>query len=268
MIKRLMLWTAVAAMLAAFTAACQTQTVVPSPTITDPNPGAELVSTQPTFEWQPVAGAVSYEFSLAEDATFESVVYSATVTVNRHSLTTTLKRGKLYHFRVRATAAAGTGDWATGFFTTAAEPAAVVPDEPPEVVVEIPDPIVIPPPEVIVTPEVIVEINEVIVEIPAEVVFTVLTPAPGGANVSVRPIFSWSAVNGATGYEFILAVETGADYPFSVIDYSGTLVGTRCVVSEDLEYSTTYNWGVRALSAAGAGQWVIASFTTEAEPGP
>ncbi len=125
MLKRLVAGIAIIMVVAAYTTACQSPAKIPVPVLTAPASGAEHVSSQPLFEWQPVADAVSYEFSLAEDADFESAVYSVTVAASPHSAITSLKHGARYSWRVRAVSAAGQSEWAVAAFTVgqASEPA-------------------------------------------------------------------------------------------------------------------------------------------------
>jgi hypothetical protein len=94
----------------------------------------------------------------------------------------------------------------------------------------------------------------------------VTKPTFGDQEVSIRPTFTWTAAADATGYEFVLAEELGLDDPFQIIDYSATSTTNGHVAREDLKYSTTYWWRVRASSATATGDWVVSFFTTEAEP--
>jgi len=95
---------------------------------------------------------------------------------------------------------------------------------------------------------------------------SVTKPTFGDQDVSIRPTFTWTAAADATGYEFVLAEELGLDDPFQIIDYSATSTTNGHVAREDLKYSTTYWWRVRASSATATGNWVVSFFTTEAEP--
>jgi hypothetical protein len=97
---------------------------------------------------------------------------------------------------------------------------------------------------------------------------TVLSPTFGDEAASVQPTFTWTASEGATSYEFVLAEEIGQDDKFAIIDYSATTATHGHVAREQLKYSTVYNWRVRAVSDIGKGDWTIGFFTTEAEPVP
>ena len=94
-------------------------------------------------------------------------------------------------------------------------------------------------------------------------------PAPGAIDVSLRPVFQWASVPGATSYELELA-----DNPFFAnASVKKPLTHTVWTWDTDLEYSTTYYWRARALKS-GKGiltnysSWSEASFTTMAKPAP
>jgi hypothetical protein len=98
---------------------------------------------------------------------------------------------------------------------------------------------------------------------------TAFVPAAGSINIAITPTFTWPAVVAPLGYEFQLA-----DNPFfalPLITFSGAAQALKSNVyvlpQEDaLEYSTTYYWQVRALSADTTSAWSGGSFTTVAEP--
>lgn len=92
---------------------------------------------------------------------------------------------------------------------------------------------------------------------------------PGGFNVPLQPTFSWGTVGGATGYELIIATDPGMTD--LIVDLTGANalgnVSTYALTGLTLEYSTTYYWQVRGISATSETQWSpITSFTTMAEP--
>lgn len=94
------------------------------------------------------------------------------------------------------------------------------------------------------------------------------TPVFGAMAAAIQPTFTWSAVAGATSYEFVLAEEIGQDDKFAIIDYSATTEINGHVAREQLKYDTVYNWRVRAVNAVGAGPWATSFFTTVTEPVP
>jgi hypothetical protein len=108
-----------------------------------------------------------------------------------------------------------------------------------------------------------VVVEEEVVEEAAEP--TISGPAMAAEDVSIKPSFSWAAVPGAT-YEFVLAEDLGLDDPFEIIDYSATSDINAHIAREDLKFSTTYHWRVRAVVDGTPGDWVRGIFTTEAEP--
>jgi photosystem II stability/assembly factor-like uncharacterized protein len=91
-----------------------------------------------------------------------------------------------------------------------------------------------------------------------------ITPSAGAANVPIRPAFTWSPVSGATGYEFMLAKDS--EFTDVVVAMTGAdaLPTTTWACDRDLDYSTTYFWKVRPISATTYGQWVTNVFSTEA----
>jgi hypothetical protein len=96
----------------------------------------------------------------------------------------------------------------------------------------------------------------------------ILTPVFGDDSAPLKPTFTWTASEGATSYEFVLAEEIGQDNLFAIIDYSATCPSHGHVARETLKYNTVYNWRVRAVSDIGAGAWTTAFFTTMVEPEP
>jgi len=93
-----------------------------------PTNGATSVSTTPIITWGSVEGATSYEFKLATDASFTSIVESKTgLTATAFTPTTALKAGTNYFWQVRAISGTVGGDWVTSAFTTAAAVATVAP---------------------------------------------------------------------------------------------------------------------------------------------
>ncbi|MDO8687115.1 MAG: hypothetical protein Q7K41_00850, partial [Dehalococcoidales bacterium] len=136
--------------------------------IVTPVRGASNVPINAILTWTPYEGAIGYEVALATDPTFAIIDYSHNVPVsNLFYASETLNYSTTYYWRVRgvtgpapAKAAAPGGPWATGAFTTMAEPAKPVVVAPPATVTPS-APVVVPGPT---------EIK--IVEVP------VSTPAP------------------------------------------------------------------------------------------
>jgi len=104
----------------------------------------------------------------------------------------------------------------------------------------------------------------------APILFDIVSPIRGAANVPINAILTWTPYEGAIGYEVALAT----DPTFAIIDYSHNVaVSNLFYASETLNYSTTYYWRVRGVTgpapakkAAPGGAWATGAFTTMAEP--
>ena len=93
-----------------------------------------------------------------------------------------------------------------------------------------------------------------------------VSPLPGANNVSIRPAFTWRSAEMATGYEFILAKDSGFTEVVVALTGADALTSTAWNCDIKLEYSTSYFWKVRAISADSHSQWGVNAFTTEAAP--
>jgi len=102
---------------------------------------------------------------------------------------------------------------------------------------------------------------------------TLLAPgsqAGSTANVDINPVFKWSAIKYATGYEPQLAKNAGMSNPIANLtgaDALGNVTSWKCTTT--LEYSTTYYWRVRGVmgTAVTYSDWSnVVSFTTMAAP--
>ena len=99
-----------------------------------------------------------------------------------------------------------------------------------------------------------------------------VAPAPGAAGVSIRPAFQWNPSGSATGYEFELSKNPGTTargYFVEVVTSAtgaNALGNTVWLCDQDLEYSTTYYWHVKAVTSATKSVWGTGVFTTEAAP--
>jgi hypothetical protein len=96
-------------------------------------------------------------------------------------------------------------------------------------------------------------------------------PAYGATGVQLRPSFNWISTPGATGYEFQLGSNPDVDpwgYYLTDVLVSHTagnaLPSNVYQLDQDLEYSTTYYWAVRAVSADAESDWARGVFTTMA----
>ncbi|MFC1874045.1 WD40/YVTN/BNR-like repeat-containing protein [Chloroflexota bacterium] len=117
--------------------------------IVSPARGSTNVDTEPVFVWASYQGATGYEIVVSEDPSFAIIDYSRNVVagLTMYKSEETLAYNTTYYWRARP---AG-GDWATGVFSTMAEPVAPTPPvviEPtpppaPPQIVEIEKPIVV-----------------------------------------------------------------------------------------------------------------------------
>jgi hypothetical protein len=190
------------------------------------------------FSWESLSRATEYKLYVAYDEAFTQKIVDAQVVSNAllvspvvqstDSLNITLVPGTTYYWRVKASAPF-TSPYSEKRTVTIQPVAEAEPEPEPEV-----DP-------------------------------TISGPAMAAEDVSIKPSFSWTAIPGAT-YEFVLAEDLGLDDPFEIIDYSATSDINAHIAREDLKYSTTYHWRVRAVVDGTPGDWVRGIFTTEAEP--
>jgi photosystem II stability/assembly factor-like uncharacterized protein len=95
---------------------------------------------------------------------------------------------------------------------------------------------------------------------------TGISPSSGDTNVPIKPAFAWKSADGATGYEFVLARDS--EFTDVVIAMTGAdaVKITAWGCDRNLDYSTTYFWKVRAISAVSYSEWGVSIFTTEAAP--
>ncbi len=95
-----------------------------APNLTAPANGATNVSSTPTFTWDAVSQAQSYDIQVATDAGFANIVASASgLSGTSWTSNVTLNTNTMYYWRVWASNACGTGAYSAVFsFTTAAAP--------------------------------------------------------------------------------------------------------------------------------------------------
>jgi hypothetical protein len=93
-----------------------------------------------------------------------------------------------------------------------------------------------------------------------------LFPIQGAVDTTITPTFAWPAVTGATGYEFVIAEETGQQDKFAIIDLSANTITDAYKLAESLKYNTTYWWRVRATIGDVKGAWSTFFFTTMQKP--
>jgi hypothetical protein len=93
-----------------------------------------------------------------------------------------------------------------------------------------------------------------------------VSPLSGATDVPISPAFAWNSVAKATGYEFILSRDSEfVDVVASKLgDNALPTTAWKCDIG--LDYSTSYFWKVRAVSANGSSEWVTNVFTTREAP--
>ena len=100
-------------------------------------------------------------------------------------------------------------------------------------------------------------------------VLELLSPKAGAADVPRRPVFQWSAVAGADGYELLTSTDALFTDPVIQKDGENTLPATAWQSDILLDYDTTYYWKVRGRSPDSHSAWsAVSAFTTEPEPPP
>jgi hypothetical protein len=97
-----------------------------------------------------------------------------------------------------------------------------------------------------------------------------MSPVNGETGVSVNPIITWGAVNGATSYEVVISTDPLFADATKVVDSKKDLTTTAYTPSKTLDAGTNYFWQVRAYNGTNPGAWVNSAFTTmtEAEVAP
>ena len=209
-----------------------------SPTLVAPADGA--VSTEAaalSLSWSAVTGALSYDYQLSVRSDFADL---AGAVVNVVAPVTNARvvgaaEGTQYYWRVRVSTPV-IGPWASAR---------------------------------IVTTQLAGAVNAPVITSPSAT-----GTGPGGTNAPLKPVFNWSSLKWATGYEFQLA----KDPTFSAASLVKDLTGANALgnvtayqLTEALQYSTattpaTYYWKVRGITASAQSDWsAVTGFTTMAE---
>lgn len=89
------------------------------------------------------------------------------------------------------------------------------------------------------------------------------TPNFGAISAPLKPAFTWAPISGATEYELVLAQDVGLTQMVAGTPVILKSTAWQCPI--DLDYGTTYFWGVRTTNST-VGVWSIGSFTTMEEP--
>ena len=94
-----------------------------------------------------------------------------------------------------------------------------------------------------------------------------LSPKAGVNEVSIKPLFQWSAIAGADSYELIVSTNVSFASPAIINIGEYALPATAWQSNIDLDYNTAYYWKVRAIGSSGHSAWsAVGVFTTESPP--
>jgi len=89
-------------------------------------------------------------------------------------------------------------------------------------------------------------------------------PKAAAVGVPIKPIFQWSAIAGADGYELVVATEAALNNPTILKTGNYALPTTAWQCNIALNHDTTYYWKVRAVSSDTYSPWsAVSAFTTE-----
>ena len=108
-------------------------TLLPDPTeavtLLQPADAATTVARQPFFTWSAATGDMSYNLEIATEASFDNIIYNATVQDTSHQLPIWLEPETEYYWRVQAVNLCGLSPVAIRSFTTRAIPATLLVDD-------------------------------------------------------------------------------------------------------------------------------------------
>ena len=92
--------------------------ITETPTLTSPINNDTDVSISPTFSWDAISSASSYDIEIATDTQFNSIIVSENISTNSYTATS-LNQSTTYYWRVKAKNSCGEGDFSqTNSFTT------------------------------------------------------------------------------------------------------------------------------------------------------
>jgi len=92
-------------------------------------------------------------------------------------------------------------------------------------------------------------------------------PEDDACGVPLNPLFRWSAIAGADGYEMVVSEDSDFDTPVLAVGGDYILPDNSWQPGVNLLYDTTYYWKVRTIDSDACSDWSeIAVFTTETEP--
>jgi len=184
--------------------------------------------TSLTLQWEEIAGAREYEVAIYTDAEATREIWSATTSYTAIVATegdnpVQLASGTSYYWRVRATRPIESL-WSETY--SFASPLGIAEWSP------------------------LATSDDV-------------SPLPDANDVSIMPAFSWESADGATGYEFVLAKDSGFTDVVVALTGADALTSSAWNCDIILEYATSYFWKVRAVSEDSYSEWGTSAFTTE-----
>jgi len=92
-------------------------------------------------------------------------------------------------------------------------------------------------------------------------------PGKEETGIPIKPVFEWSAVDEAEGYELIVSINFSFANPAIERTGESALTSTVWQSNVDLDYNTTYYWRVRACYSDSYGDWSdVGIFTTGSPP--
>ncbi|MBI4188888.1 MAG: hypothetical protein HY529_06745, partial [Chloroflexi bacterium] len=95
------------------------------------------------------------------------------------------------------------------------------------------------------------------------------SPEAGARGVALKPIFQWSAIAGAEGYELIVSTDPSFSNPTILKIGNYVLPATAWQSTTSLDYGTTYYWKVRGSGTNSYSAWsAVGAFTTESPAPP
>jgi len=93
------------------------------------------------------------------------------------------------------------------------------------------------------------------------------SPRAGASGVLVKPVFQWSAIAGADGYELLVTADVSFANPLIIRIGAYALPSTAWQCDIRLNYDTTYYWKVRAGGSDTWSAWsAVGAFTTGSPP--
>jgi photosystem II stability/assembly factor-like uncharacterized protein len=94
-----------------------------------------------------------------------------------------------------------------------------------------------------------------------------LSPSPGSKVSSPNPVFQWSGIEGASGYELLVSANMSFETPLIAITGQTMISETAWQPDSPLENGRTYYWKIRAVGSGTISSWSAAgAFTVEIAP--